>query len=105
MDFIKKILNYEKDDSLIRDGIILFSATMIANFASYLYHFGMGRFLGPAEYGALGAILFPTATVLPVVVLFPVNNTIPPINKTARSTKVEYFHKSLFFTDILSELV
>jgi len=57
MGIIKKILNYQKDDSLIRDGIILFTATMIGNFAAYLFHFGMGRFLGPAEYGVLGAIL------------------------------------------------
>ncbi|MBS3162246.1 oligosaccharide flippase family protein [Candidatus Woesearchaeota archaeon] len=57
MDIIKKFLKYDKNDSLIRDGIILFTATMIANASGYIYHLGMGRILGPADYGALGAIL------------------------------------------------
>lgn len=52
-DFLK----YNKDDSLIRDGIILFSATMIANVLGYLYHFAAGRLLGPADYGILGAVI------------------------------------------------
>src|SRR3989338_8204792 len=54
---IKKLFTYNKEDSLIRDGIILFSATMIANALGYLYHFSAGRLLGPADYGILGAIL------------------------------------------------
>src|SRR3989338_4452727 len=54
---IKKLFTYNKEDSLIRDGIILFSATMIANALGYLYHFSAGRLLGPGDYGVLGAIL------------------------------------------------
>ena len=54
---LKSLLKYEKDDSLVRDGVILFSATMVANVFAYLYHFAAGRLLGPAEYGVLGAVI------------------------------------------------
>ncbi len=51
---IKKFLKYSKDESLVRDSLILFAATMIANLSGFLYHFVMGRILGPADYGILG---------------------------------------------------
>lgn len=54
---IKKLFNYNKDDSLIRDSFILFVATMFANLAAFFYHFYMGRVLGPVDYGILGVIL------------------------------------------------
>ncbi len=54
---IKKILTYHKEDSLVRDGFILFTATILANAAAYVYHFYMGRVLGPADYSVLGVIL------------------------------------------------
>lgn len=53
----KKLFAYQKKDSLIRDGFILFSASMVANVAAYFYHFYMGRVLGPEEYSTLGVIL------------------------------------------------
>ncbi len=84
MDIIKKLLRYEKDDSLIRDGIILFTATMIANAAGYIYHFGMGRFLGPADYGALGAILS-----LLYLLLVPFNVIQTTISKFVAKFKAE----------------
>lgn len=57
MKMIKKLLNYNRDDSLIRDSFILFIATMFANVAAFFYHFYMGRVLGPVDYGVLGAVL------------------------------------------------
>ncbi len=54
---LRKILSYRKDDSLVRDGITLFTATLIANIAAYFYHFYMGRVLGPQDYGVLGVVL------------------------------------------------
>ncbi len=54
---VKKLFDYKKEDSLIRDSFILFIATMFANLAAFFYHFYMGRVLGPADYGILGAIL------------------------------------------------
>ncbi len=57
MDSIKKFFRYTKEDSLIRDSFILFIATMTMNFGAFLYHFVMGRMLGPAGYGILGVVL------------------------------------------------
>ena len=42
---------------LARHSSIIFSATIAANFFSYLFHVYMGRSLGPAEYGILGSLL------------------------------------------------
>jgi len=69
---IKKFLlrGYSKDNSLIRDSIILFSATMILNLTGFVFHFFMGRALGPSSYGVLGALwsllyilIVPTVTI------------------------------------------
>ena len=72
---IKKIKSfllkgYKKDDSLIRDSVILFSATMILNITGFIFHFFMGRVLGPSSYGTLGALwsllyllIVPTVTI------------------------------------------
>ena len=57
MDSIKKFFKYTKEDSLIRDSFILFIATMTMNLGAFLYHFVMGRMLGPADYGILGVVL------------------------------------------------
>lgn len=54
---LKKIFKYTKEDSLVRDSFILFVATMIMNLGAFLYHFVMGRMLGPADYGVLGVVL------------------------------------------------
>lgn len=55
---LKKFLaRYNKDDSLIRDSFLFFSASMVLNLAGFFYHFYMGRVLGPADYGVLGAML------------------------------------------------
>ncbi len=53
---LKKILNYSKEDSLIRDSAVLFLATSGLSAAGFFFHFYMGRVLGPASYGILGAI-------------------------------------------------
>lgn len=54
---LKRLFKYTKEDSLIRDSFILFVATMITNLGAFLYHFVMGRFLGPSAYGTLGVVL------------------------------------------------
>ncbi len=48
---------FNKDNSLIRDNAILFFCTLILNFTGFVYHFLMGRILGPSSYGVLGAVL------------------------------------------------
>ncbi len=51
------LVKYNKDDSLLRDSLLFFSASMIGNLAGFFYHFYMGRVLGPADYGVLAAML------------------------------------------------
>ncbi|HLC86276.1 MAG TPA: oligosaccharide flippase family protein [Candidatus Nanoarchaeia archaeon] len=111
MNFIKTLLKYEKDDSLIRDGIILFTATMIGNFASFLYHFGMGRFLGPVEYGALGAILsiFYFILVPFNVIQTTISKFVAKFKAENEEKKINYlFYKSikkLFIIGIISTII
>ena len=108
MDMIKKFFKYDKNDSLIRDGIILFTATMIANASGYIYHLGMGRILGPADYGALGAILS-----LLYILLVPFNVIQTTISKfvakfkaNGQENKIKYLFyyslKKLFILSIVS---
>ncbi len=69
---LKKILGYNKEDSLIRDSFLFFSASMVLNLAGFFYHFYMGRVLGPADYGILGAML---SLLYVILVLFNVIQT------------------------------
>ena len=55
---------------LLRNSAILFAAMMSANVAAYLFQFLMGRFLSPADFGAMNAMLsFTTILGIPAVVL------------------------------------
>src|SRR3989344_1409132 len=94
---IGRFFNYTKNDSLIRDGFLLFSATMILNFFSYLFHFYMGRVLGPSEYGVLGALLS-----IVYFISVPFNTIQTTVTKTVSEllvekdyTKIKYFTKML----------
>ena len=51
--FIKKISSH----TLARDSAIMFTGSMTANVASYVYHLLMGRLLGPIGYGELSSLL------------------------------------------------
>jgi len=50
---IKKIMKKQ----FVKDNLVLFIGTFIANVFGFLFHFYMGRSLGPEYYGALGAAL------------------------------------------------
>ena len=76
----KFFAEYKKEDSLIRDSFLFFSASMILNLAGFFYHFYMGRVLGPAEYGILGAML---SLLYVILVFFTVVQT-SVANVTAR---------------------
>ncbi|MFH1210172.1 MAG: oligosaccharide flippase family protein [archaeon] len=54
---INKLMKYKREDSLIRDNFVLFTAIMFGNVAAFFYHFYMGRVLGPEDYGILGVVL------------------------------------------------
>ena len=53
MDLLLKF----KNSPLIKDNFILFIGTMTVNILGFLFHFYVGRKLGPAEYGVFGAVL------------------------------------------------
>lgn len=52
---IKKF--YSENRELIKDNIILFIGLFLAGIFSYLFHFTMGRSLGPVNYGELNTII------------------------------------------------
>ncbi|MBI2040910.1 MAG: oligosaccharide flippase family protein [DPANN group archaeon] len=54
---LKKLLAFlTEDKKLLKQGSILFSTTLFASLINYFYHFSMGRLLGPAGYGVVGAL-------------------------------------------------
>ncbi|MBS3065118.1 MAG: oligosaccharide flippase family protein [DPANN group archaeon] len=70
---INKLLNTIKNDTLVKQNIILFAGTMTLNVLNYFYHFAVGRILGPADYGIL-AVFFSI-----IYILFAPVNTIQTI--------------------------
>ena len=46
----------KKDKTFVMASGMLFTTTLIASAINYVYHFLMGRMLGPAEYGIIGAL-------------------------------------------------
>jgi len=48
---------FDRKDSMVRDNLILVTASMFGNLAAFLFHIFMARFLGPADYGILGVLL------------------------------------------------
>ena len=55
---IDKLLNYyNKNSRFIKDNIILFIGSLSAGVLGFIFHFYMGRILGPADYSILGVIL------------------------------------------------
>ena len=90
MAYLRKLFKYTKEDSLIRDSFILFIATMIMNLAGFLYHFVMGRVLGPADYGILGVVLS-----LFYILLVPFNVIQTSISKFVAMFKAKGDNKSI----------
>ena len=57
MMFLRRVYNYFIGDvSFLKDNLLLFSSITALNFLSYLYHFVIGRSLGPADYGVFGTL-------------------------------------------------
>jgi len=54
---IKKWLSYYKNSRFLRDNIILFVGAISSGVFGFIFHFYMGRILGPADYSVLGVIL------------------------------------------------
>lgn len=54
---LEKALNFFKKNSLLSGSFIVLLGNALGNFASYLYHLLIGRFLGPSDYGLLAGLL------------------------------------------------
>ncbi len=80
-----KLLNYDKDSSLIRDNMVLFISSVILNGIGFLYHFYMGRVLGPTSYGVLGTLL--SMVYLMIVPLFTVQTSVTKFVSVLRAKK------------------
>lgn len=54
---IKRLLSYYKNSKFLRDNLILFIGAISSGVFGFIFHFYMGRILGPADYSILGVIL------------------------------------------------
>jgi len=54
---ISKLFNQYKNSKFLKDNIILFIGSIMAGVFGFIFHFYMGRILGPADYSILGVIL------------------------------------------------
>ena len=109
---IKKIRSillkgYSKDKSLVRDSFILFIATMIINIMGFVFHFFMGRALGPSSYGVLGALMsllfllvVPTVTIQTTLTKF-----VSELNAEKQYGKVKHLLTSMLKTFSIISLI
>jgi O-antigen/teichoic acid export membrane protein len=75
---MKKYLNIiNKEDGLIKSGLIFMVGSLLASAFNYLYHLLIGRMLGPSDYGTLGVlfsiiyiVMFSTGTFTKVLAKF-----------------------------------
>src|SRR3990167_11361707 len=89
---IKKLFNKYKKSKLVKDNLILFIGNSLGAFFTFLFHFYMGRKLGPIEYGALGAIL-----ALIYLFTFPLNTIQTSIAKFTAIFKSERKYKEIHY--------
>ena len=80
----KKLLNYIKNEAIIKSSLILLIATGISYVSSYLYHFYTGRVLGPVDYGIIGSLFS-----LLYIILVPFNAIQLSITKFVSDFKVK----------------
>ena len=103
----KKLFN--KKDSLIRDNLILVTASMFGNAAAFFFHLFMIRFLGSADYGTLG-VLFSIIYIIsaPMLVIqtiitkftsqYKAKNQLDKINVLLRRSSFKFIkYSSIFF--------
>ncbi|HVE75638.1 MAG TPA: glycosyltransferase [Actinomycetota bacterium] len=57
MASVKKLWDNVRNTDLAKHGVVLFVALTIAGISNLLFHFAIGRLLGPGDYGAFGALL------------------------------------------------
>jgi O-antigen/teichoic acid export membrane protein len=57
MEFIKNKYNQITKHAVVRNSMIVLIGSVSGNLLAYIYHLLVGRVLGPAKYGELGALL------------------------------------------------
>lgn len=55
---------YKKNLSLLKDNFVLFLAGIISGACSFIFHFYMGRTLGPSDYGVLSSLVAFTTIII-----------------------------------------
>ncbi|AJF62707.1 MAG: Polysaccharide biosynthesis protein [archaeon GW2011_AR20] len=93
---MSKLFYHITKSNLIKDNLVLFMGNSLGAFFTFLFHFYMGRKLGPEDYGALGAILaliylftIPLTTIQTSIAKFTA------IFKSERKYKeIHYLHKA-----------
>lgn len=54
---IRKLIDGARGSALVRNSIVLFTGTMLANLLNYVFHFVMGRMVDPSIYGEVESIV------------------------------------------------
>lgn len=54
---MKTINKYVFDNQLLSGSLVVIIGSLLANFGSFIYHFLMGRMLGPVSYGTLSSLI------------------------------------------------
>ena len=105
---LNKLFNYSKEDSLIRDSAIFFFASLTLSISGFIFHFFMGRFLGPESYGILGALfsLFYIFLVAFLVIQTTITNFVASYNSKHQDKKINVLLRSslknLFYIGIIA---
>ena len=93
----KKIINYIKNEAIIKNSIILLVATGISYISAYLYHFYTGRVLGPVDYSIIGSLFS-----LLYIILVPFNAIQISITKFVSEFKIQKEHGKIKYLLIKS---
>src|SRR3989338_2362407 len=89
---MSKLFYHITKSNLIKDNLVLFMGNSLGAFFTFLFHFYMGRKLGPEDYGALGAIL-----ALIYLFTIPLTTIQTSIAKFTSSFKSEKKYKEIHY--------
>ncbi len=90
-----RLLKKIKQDKFYKHSLMLFSAMMFLNIAGYLFHFIIGRKLGPEDYGVFGVVLsIDTILIAPIFAIQTIiSNFITKLKVNKSYGKISYLLK------------
>ena len=102
-----RLLKKIKKDQFYKDSLMLFSAMMFLNIAGYLFHFIIGRKLGPEDYGIFGVVLsIDTILIAPIFAIQTIiSNFITKLKVDESYGKISYLLRSAYKKLIIIGLV